>query len=253
MRWRIVLGECEIYSFEGSMKLIRHAAVAAATVLSTSAFAADQSYTQEEIASKFDIAFGAAITSRYMSRGAELSDGPAFQAYVEPSYGIFYAGVWMSTLDGALGGIVDEDDMEFDLYVGVRPEFGNLALDFGYVRYLYNEGGDCCGEFYAKGTYTFTEQFSAGGELYYDPDGDTVYGVANAAVVLPYDVTLSGAVGTWLDDSDDTIDWNVGLSYTFADTFTVDGRYHDSDNPDHHGRFVVTLSVDTTLSALRGK
>jgi len=236
------------------MKVIRHAAfLAAATFLSSSAMAADGGYTQEEIASQFDIAFGAAVTSRYISRGVDQSDGPAFQAYVEPSYGIFYAGVWVSSVDGSFVGIDPNDDFEIDFYAGIRPEFGNLALDLGYARYVYDASGNCCGEFYAKGTYTFTEQFSAGGELYFDPDADTVYGVANAAVVLPYDVTLSAAVGTWLDDSSDDVDWNIGLSYTIDDTFTIDGRYHDSDNPANHGRFVVTLSVDTSWSALRGK
>lgn len=235
------------------MKLIRHAAIlAGATLLSSAAFAADQGFTQDEIASKFDVAFGAAVTTRYISRGVDQSDGPALQAYVEPSYGIFYAGIWASTVDGNLATGDPRDDFEIDFYAGIRPEFGSLALDLGYARYVYDASGDCCGEFYAKGTYSFTEQFSAGGELYYDPDGETVYGVAKAEVVLPYEVTLSGAVGTYLDDSDDTVDWNVGLSYTFADVVTVDGRYHDTDSRDNHGRFVVTLSVDTTWSALRG-
>lgn len=234
------------------MKLIRTAAfLAAATILSSTAYAADEVYTQEEISSKFDVAFGATVTSRYISRGVDQSDGPAFQAYIEPSYGIFYAGIWTSTVDFGAG---DPDDWEFDFYVGVRPEFGNLALDFGYVRYVYDDSGDCCGEFYGKATYTFTEQFSAGGELYFDPEGDTVYGVANAAVVLPYDVTLSAAVGKWLDSSShDYVDWNIGLSYTVAEMVTIDGRYHDSEDPANHGRFVVTLSVDTSWSALRGK
>ena len=234
-------------------KLIRNAAfLAAATVLASPAFAADDIATQDEIASKFDVAFGATVTSRYISRGVDNSDGPAFQAYIEPSYGIFYAGVWLSTVDGDILGSPG-DDVEFDIYAGIRPEFGSLALDFGYTRYLYDSSGDCCGEFHAKATYTFTEQFSAGGELYYDPDSEAVYAVANAAVVLPYDVTLSGAVGTYLDSSSDDVDWNVGLSYTFNDTVTLDGRYHDSDNPANAGRFVVSLSFDTSWSALRRK
>lgn len=232
------------------MKLIRNAAfLAAATILSSSAFAADQTYTQDEIASQFDIAFGATVTSRYVSRGADNSDGPAFQAYIEPSYGIFYAGVWMSTVDGPTIGS-PTDDVEIDLYAGIRPEFGDLSLDLGYARYLYDDTGDCCGEFYAKATYAFTEQFSAGGEIYYDHENDTTYGVVKAAVVLPYDVTLSAAYGEWLESGNPDKDWNIGLSYTFADTVTIDARYHDSNfQPE---RFTVTLSVDTSWSALRG-
>jgi hypothetical protein len=71
--------------------------------------------------------------------------------------------------------------------------------------------------------------------------------------MLPYEVKLSGAVGTWLDSSSDDVDWNIGLSYTINDTFTIDGRYHDSDNPANPSRFVATLSVDTSWSALRRK
>lgn len=230
------------------MKLIRNAAfLAAATILSSSAFAADQTYTQDEIASQFDIAFGAAVTSAYVSRGVDYSDGIAFQGYVEPSYGIFYAGVWFSTLGHDINAGPDED-VEINLYAGVRPEFGNLSLDFGYARYYYDDAGDLGGEFYAKANYAFTEQFSAGGELYFDPDSDAVYGVAKAEVSLPYDFTLSGAVGGRLDNASNDTDWNVGLSYTFAEVVTLDGRYHDSRN--NPSRFVVSLSFDTSWSAL---
>lgn len=232
------------------MKVIRNTAIAlAATVaLSSSAFAADDSVTQEEIASAFDVAFGVSVTSRYMSRGNALSTGAALQGYIEPSYGIFYVGAWFSTLGDWGPG---SDQVELDLYAGIRPEFGNLSLDLGYARYVYDETRDCCGELYAKATYAFTDTFSAGGELYFDPDVDTVYGVANAEVVLPYDFTLSAAVGTWLDDSSDNVDWNVGVSYTFNDLVTIDGRYHDSNFD--HGRFVASISLDTSWSALRRK
>ena len=228
------------------MKLIRNAAfLAVATILSSTAYAADDVVTQDEIASKFDVAFGAAFTTRYISRGVDQSDGPAFQAYIEPSYGIFYVGAWTSTVDFGT-----DDDFELDLYAGIRPEFGNLALDIGYAHYIYDGITDDSGEFYAKATYTFTEQFSAGGEIYHDPENDTTYGVVNAAVVLPYDITLSAAYGEWLESGNDDRDWNIGLSYTINDTFTIDGRYHDSNFD--HGRFVLTLSVDSSWSALRG-
>src|SRR5690606_37881837 len=124
--------------------------------------------------------------------------------YIEPSYGIFYAGLWFSTVSG-VGGYTADDDLEYDLYLGVRPEFGNLSLDFGYVRYLYDSSGDdCrCGELYAKATYAFTDMFSAGGEIYYDPKWETTYGVLNAEVSLPYDFAVSAAVGTWLHSGSD--------------------------------------------------
>lgn len=237
------------------MKSVRYAVIlTVATFSSPVAFAADQFVTQAQIASKFDVAFGAALTSRYMSRGAENSNKPALQAYVTPSYGIFYAGLWVSTLTGSLGGVVPGDKVEFDLSVGITPKFGDLALDLGYVRFLYDKSGDCCGEFHAKATYTFTDDFSAGGELYYAPGGgDKAYGVVNAAYSLPYNFSISGALGSYLNQHPNIVDWNAGLSYSFADYYTLDGRYYDSNAAGNHGRFVVSLSVDTSWSALRRK
>lgn len=237
------------------MKLISSAAfiLAASVAVSSQASAADTAdYSQEQIASAFDVAFGVAVTSRYMSRGTALSKGPALQGYIEPSYGIFYAGAWFSTITGDLGGVVSEDDIELDLYLGIRPEFGNLSLDIGYARYLYDQSGDCCGEFYAKATYAFNDTFSAGGEIYFDPNSDATYGVLNGSIALPHDFSFSAAVGTYLDSkSDDVVDWNAGISYTFNDLVTLDGRYHDS-NVDP-ARFVVSISFDTSWSALRSR
>jgi uncharacterized protein (TIGR02001 family) len=229
------------------MNIIRNAAIAlAATVaFSSSATAADDIATQEEIASAFDVTFGVAVTSRYMSRGNAVSDGPALQGYIEPSYGMFYAGAWFSTIGGDA-----DDDVEVDLYLGVRPEFGNLSLDFGYAHYLYDESEDS-GELYAKASYPFTDFFSAGGELYYDHVYETTYGAASVEIGLPYDFTLSAAIGTYFDDDTDPVDWNVGVSYTFNDLVTIDGRYHDSNFD--HGRFVASISLDTSWSALRRK
>ena len=231
------------------MKVIRNLAVAlaATAAVSSPAFAADESYTQEEIASAFDIAFGAAVTSRYISRGVDQSTGPAVQGYIEPSYGIFYAGAWFSTVDFGAG---DPDEFEVDLYVGVRPEFGNLSLDFGYVRYIYDASGDCCGEIYGKASYAFTDTLSVGAELYYDPEAETTYGALNTEIGLPYDLTFSAAIGAWLTDNpDDDFDWNAGISYTFNDLITVDARYHDSTAG--NGRFVASIAFDTSWSALR--
>lgn len=219
------------------MKLIRTMSIlAAASFAASPAFSADNFATQDEISSAIEVAFGATLTSRYVSRGVAQSNGPALQAYIEPSYGIFYGGIWASTVD------IDPDDVEFDLYVGVRPQFGDLSLDLGYVRYLYDSTGDCCGEIYAKANYAFTDTFSAGTEFYWDPEFDTTYGVLGAEIGLPYDFTLSGGVGTWFEDD---LDWNVGLSYTFEELVTLDVRYHDSDHSP--ARFVASLSFDSSF------
>ncbi len=227
------------------MKKIGLAALLASAIMAmaSSALAADETPSQDEIASKFDIAFGVDVTSRYVARGNPQSTGPAAQGYIEPSYGIFYAGLWTSTVSPSLVG----GNVEFDLYAGVRPTIGNLSLDFGYVRYLYDTG-DCCGEAYAKAMYAFNDTFSAGSEFYHDFENATNYGVLKTEVALPWEISFSAAVGTYFDG---TYDWNAGFSRTFGDIVTVDLRYDDSSfGP---ARFVAMLSLDSSLSALRGK
>ena len=64
------------------MKNLRLAALlASASLLAAApAFAADEAaVTQEEIASKFDVAFGLAVTTQYVSRGVPQSDGFAVE------------------------------------------------------------------------------------------------------------------------------------------------------------------------------
>ena len=47
-----------------------------------------------------ELSYGAAVTSNYIDKGTAQSDGkPAVQGYVEGAYGIFYGGVWSSTVD----------------------------------------------------------------------------------------------------------------------------------------------------------
>jgi uncharacterized protein (TIGR02001 family) len=58
-------------------------------------------------AQEFALNYGVAVTSNYISDGVTQSnDNPALQGYVEGSYGLFYGGVWASTVDFA-------DDPEF--------------------------------------------------------------------------------------------------------------------------------------------
>lgn len=207
-----------------------------AILASGSASAADNMTSQEEIASAIEVAFGVTATTRYISRGLAQTTGPAIQGYIEPSFGIFYAGVWASNVS------LSPDSAEIDLYAGIRPQFGDLSLDLGYAHYFYDRTGNCCGEWYAKAEYAFTEEFSAGGEIYYDHENDTKYGVLKASLALPHDFSVSGGFGTWFDDSQD---WNVGLSYTLQEKITLDARYHDSNHGPAY--FLASISFDSSF------
>jgi len=197
----------------------------------------------------FDVAFGVGIANNYISRGATQSAGkPIIDGYMEATYGIIYAGVWASRVD------ITPDDVEVDIYGGIRPEFGKLSLDLGYARYLYDNSGNVSGELYAKGSFAVTDSFSVGADVYWDPDASSNWVVAKTEFSgLPYEISFSGSIGSdfgTLNLGSDKIAWDAGFSRSFADdTVTLDLRYYDSNKDP--GRFVARLAFDTSFSALK--
>lgn len=220
----------------------------AALLVASSAHAADD-VSQEEIASKFDVAFGATLTTQYVSRGIPQSDGVAIQGYIEPSYGWFYAGVFASNVGPTIASTAPAT-VEIDLYGGIRPSFGNLTIDLGYAHYFYNNGFGNAGELYLKPSYAFTDWFTAGAAVYYQVTAPATftYGEINAAFSLPYDFGISGAVGT---DFGGNVSWNAGVSWTYQDTLTLDARVHS--HPMWGTRVVGSVSVASTLNTLLGR
>jgi hypothetical protein len=170
--------------------------------LSSAAFAADVPVVRKAppppppAVSAFDIAFGGAIASDYNFRGISQSDrGPSVFAYFEPRFNVtpnvqLYAGI-----AGYSTKLPTDPAAEIDLYAGVRPTFGPLALDLGLLYYWYpRETQQFCGdllcsfltptptplpftvsdtdflEFYGKATYTFNDVVAVGAALYYAYD-----------------------------------------------------------------------------------
>jgi Bacterial protein of unknown function (Gcw_chp) len=171
-------------------------------------------------ASVWDIAFGGAIMSDYNFRGISQSDrGPALTAYFEPRLKLnpnfeLYAGIqgWSTKLPTDPTG-------EFDLYAGVRPTFGPLNFDFGFLYYWYPKerqvflddnpfsafpGGAVFfpttlpwtladtdfWEVYGKVSYTWNDVVTIGAQVWYSPDwlntgADGLYAQGNFKVNLP--------------------------------------------------------------------
>jgi uncharacterized protein (TIGR02001 family) len=218
---------------------------ALAAAFSSAAMAADSA--PDKVQTAIDLAFGAAITNNYLARGITQSNNkPAFQAYMEASYGIAYAGVWGSNVDFGTG-----TQAEIDLYGGIRPVFGKLSMDIGYARYLYTKDGNCCGDGYVKASFAATDKLSVGGEIYNNFQGAT-YVKAKASFALPQEFAVSGAFGTYT--SGPNRDWDIGVSKAFGSGFKLDLRYYGfTDNVTPTNKFVAALTFDTTLSALTGK
>jgi uncharacterized protein (TIGR02001 family) len=213
----------------------------------------------EDAESKFDIAFGVAAVSDYISRGiSQTEHGGAIQGYVEPSVGALYAGVWASNVK------FDPDtDTEIDFYAGIRPEVGPISFDFGYNYATYrNDPESNGGEFYAKADVAADDNVTIGGQFYINPANSATYVEANADITLPHNFGVSGAVGAINGDVPYTT-WNAGIYYMPVDWAKVDVRYSATSldtgsctgnlGNECDARVVVGLSIDTSLSALKAK
>jgi uncharacterized protein (TIGR02001 family) len=80
----------------------------------------------------WDVAFGGGITSDYIFRGITQSNHkPSVAAYFEPRYNVtkdlqYYVGIAGESIS-----FPNRAAAEVDIFGGVRPTFGPLALDFG--------------------------------------------------------------------------------------------------------------------------
>jgi len=224
------------------------------TCVASPAFAEDR---------RFEWSITGTGTSDYVFRGLSLSnEDPVFQASVDVTYGIFYAGIWGSMVDGA-----GYEPVELDLYAGIKPEWNDVTFDFGFVYYVYP---------WASAPHSEYIELKAGAEFspvanltltpvfWYVPDqdnSDAVYAIeGSAAYELPavgiFTPTVSGLVGYTEADSDGTFFgnleptdsytyWNAGIALA-VEKFTFDFRYWDT-NIRGDGladeRFVFTTSI----------
>jgi hypothetical protein len=209
------------------------------------------------VVSPWDIAFGSALMTDYNFRGITQSNHkPSVAAYFEPRYNINDSLQLYSGIAGESISFPNRAAAEIDLYTGIRPTFGKLALDFGFWEYWYPGGqcfnsnpvfgADCAAngdlpngnvikkdlsfwELYAKATYTVNDQFSFGGNLFWSPnvlntgaDGTFVAGTVKYVLpsVLPHNIGwfVSGDVGHWFLGTSDAFFFNTPFkSYTTWD------------------------------------
>lgn len=211
---------------------------------------------------KFEWSVTATGTSDYIFRGISLNDeDPAFQASIDASYGIFYAGVWGSMVEGE-----GFEPVELDWYAGVKPVWGPVTFDFGVVYYTYFWGDPSetnYVELKAGAEFSPNDKLTLTPVFWFTPDQDnyaetyTIEGTA--AYELPqvgiFTPTISGLVGYtdadeaefFATNTDSYTYWNAGLALA-VEKFTFDFRYWDTDIDDGLGvqadeRFVFTASI----------
>jgi uncharacterized protein (TIGR02001 family) len=190
--------------------------VAALAMSAAPAFAADMPVkaVKAPVAapSPWDLAFGSALMTDYEFRGITQSGHkPSVAAYFEPRYNVspnwqLYAGVSGESIKFA-----NNAAAEIDLYGGVRPTFGPLALDFGLWYYGYPGGrntyvldatGAATGaianqsfyEVYGHATYTINDYIALGANGYYTPS----YLATGAPGTYFSGTAKLTAPGTWL-------------------------------------------------------
>jgi len=160
---------------------------------------------------------GIALTSNYMSRGVTQSmNRPALQFYGEFESSGFYGGVWGSTVDF---GPADPDNMEIDLYAGYRFSVGEVSVDVGYARYMYDSSGDCCGELY--------------GLVEYETGQTTVFG----------GLYLDGAAGLALNDL------HLGVRYAMNDRYGLSATVGRAPGVANYGVIALNIGLTDNLSA----
>jgi uncharacterized protein (TIGR02001 family) len=245
------------------------ASLTALALLGNSAFAADivtkaPKKVEDAPSSCFDLAVGGGLQSDYNFRGISQSDrGPSVYGYAEPRCNVtkdiqLYAGVW-----GWSTKLPTTPTGEFDIYGGIRPTFGPLAFDFGFIYYWYpretqlffadpaaltvspsNFGFGAFTvrdtdfwEVYGKVTWTATDWLQSGAKATYA--GSTVkftlpakwfpadWGAYVSGEAAHYWIGSFTAFGPAFDLPDYTT-WNVGIGATYK-IFTFDLRYYDTD------------------------
>ncbi|MGH1418455.1 MAG: TorF family putative porin [Hyphomicrobiaceae bacterium] len=196
-------------------------------------------------------------TSDYVFRGFSQSDeDPVFQGSVDMTYGLFYAGAWVSGIEfgqDALGRNVA--NAELDLYGGVTPKIGMFDLDFGFIWYLYPGARDPGAELdyvelKAGASTEIFKSMTAGVTYYYSPEFTGETGTAHAIEgSLGYEFpaigsvtpSISGLIGHQIvddldfsasaDQEDSYTYWNVGIGLGW-EKLSLDFRYWDTDIDD---------------------
>jgi uncharacterized protein (TIGR02001 family) len=235
------------------------AAVVASLAMSTAVLA-------DDAAPKFGYSITLTGTSDYIFRGISLTNqDPAFQPFIEFTYGIAYLDFWGSNVRDGLG-----DPWELDIYAGIRPVTGPVSWDFGVLYYTNpnhgvsqlntdNVGTDYV-EFKAQASITPITNLTLTGIGYITPDvgfasPQTETGEFDVSYTLPamgmFTPTLSGAIGYTNADRDDGLTtfagyctkrfggecnagtnaytyWNAGVKLA-VDKWFLDFRYWDTD------------------------
>lgn len=236
------------------MKFLKLALVAAAASVAMSGAA---------MAEELKLSYNVGVASDYIFRGVSNTNtkGQVFGG-VDATYGIGYAGVWASNVDFG----TPNPDVEIDVYAGVKPTVGPVALDLGVIYYGYSKDKNGLpGQFgyieVKAAASTAVGPGTLGAALYYSPEfpgegGEALYGEVNASAPIGEKLTLSGALGRQEVDtagyyaglSDGYTTYNIGISAAITDHLTADLRYSDTSQHKFGNIFGEALTASLKAS-----
>ena len=211
-----------------------------------------------------------ALTTEYIFRGfSQTAQGPAVQGGYDLTCGIFYAGVWASSLDfaGNLPGTASFDQtgapydasIEMDWYIGIKPVTGRITWDLGVIYYSYpnrsNPGLDlnylelkvgASAEIWKGGTLGVTVFWSPDYQLESGSTWTVETGFTHVfpkfnAIHREWTPSFSALLGwqinegnasykfTYGNGDDSYLYWNVGFTLGFLDKWSLDFRYWDTN------------------------
>jgi len=188
---------------------------------------------------------------------SQTAEGAAVQGGFDATCGIFYAGVWASSLDWSGDG-ANPASLEVDWYLGIKPVTGKITWDLGVIYYSYPNSADlvagrdnnylelkvgASGEIWKDGTLGVTVFYSPE----YQYESSSVWTVETSfAQVLPklgmFTPTFSALLGYqsgggdyqtfYLGGLEDNyLYWNAGVTLGFLEKWSLDFRYWDTDLP----------------------
>jgi len=195
---------------------------------------------------KLTLSGSATLTTDYVFRGiSQTQENPAIQGEFDATYGIFYAGIWSSSLDFGANNGQQVAPLEIDWYAGITPSWQSIDFDIAALYYTYPGAYDPGAnldyfELKTAASHKFGNSVTLGIGNYWSPNfsGDT--GDADALELTgSYDFankwwiftpSVSALIGwQWVQDLPDYTYWNAGLTLGFMDNWSVDLRYWDTD------------------------
>ena len=208
------------------------------------------------------LAGNVALTTDYVFRGySQTSEGAAVQGGFDATCGIFYAGVWASSLNWDAAFDAEWASVEMDWYAGIKPKTGRITWDLGVIYYSYPNSNKLLGvdntyfELKVGGSTEIWKDGTFGVTVFYSPDyqyetGSVWTAEASFSQALPkmgmFTPTFSALVG--YQQGDDTsykalfgnLDdsywyWNAGVTLGFHEKWSLDLRYWDTSLGDNSG------------------